>query len=70
MTDDFIDIIITNFKNSKNNEKLKTLLIDPIILYITDKCYPYLIASGIIFILTFILVLSIFFISMRSFNNI
>ena len=65
---DSIDIIINQMNTEKYNDKIKVQLIDPLILYIVDRYYPYLLITGIIFILIFIILLCIFFITLRHFN--
>ena len=65
---DSLDIIITQMNSEKYNDKLKIQLIDPLILYIVDRFYPYFLVTGIIFILIFIILLCIFFIIIKHFN--
>ena len=43
---DLIDVIIKNFNDSENNDKIKSNIVDPLIIYIFDKFYPYLIISA------------------------
>jgi hypothetical protein len=65
---DSLDIIISQMNSDKYNDKIKIQLIDPLILYIVDRFYPYLIITGIIFVLIFIILLCIFFITLRHLN--
>tara|TARA_B100001123_G_C15315498_1_gene1025987 strand:+ start:587 stop:808 length:222 start_codon:yes stop_codon:yes gene_type:complete len=65
---DLIDICINYFYNNANNEKIKSNIIDPIIVHIVDKVYPYFIFSMSLVILILILLLSIFFLIIRSLN--
>ena len=60
ISNDFIDILIKYFSNEENNKKIRSTIIDPMIIYIFDKFYPYFLICGFIFILIFLLVLSIF----------
>lgn len=66
ITRDIIDLIIKEFNNADNNNEFKNNVIDPIILYIFDKFYPYLIISCIVIILMFILLLLILMLIIRS----
>lgn len=59
ITDEIINALIMEFRKEENQEKIKGQVIDPMVCYILDKCYPYLIISSIIFILTFLLAVMI-----------
>lgn len=61
LTDDIINTFINEFKKEHNQEKLKTQVIDPTIMYVMDKVYPYIIVTTIIYVLTFILAITILF---------
>ena len=65
---DLMDIIIKEFNESDKNNEFKNNIIDPMILYIFDKFYPYLIISCIVIILMFILLLLILVLIIRSLN--
>jgi len=60
LSNDLIDYLINYFNNEENTNKIKSNVIDPLIIYIFDKFYPFLLICGFIFILIFLLVLSIF----------
>ena len=47
-------------KKDENMEKVKVTILDPCIKYLVDQFYPYIIATCVIFILTFILAIAIF----------
>lgn len=65
-TDEIIQKIIYEFKKDKNQEQLKTHIIDPIICYILDRLYPYIFITSTIFILLLLIVLSILFLIIKS----
>lgn len=69
ISNDFIDILIKYFSNEENNKKIKSTIIDPMIIYIFDKFYPYLLLTGGIIVFIFLLVLSIFILIIRSILN-
>tara|TARA_Y100000817_G_scaffold55534_1_gene40881 strand:+ start:382 stop:603 length:222 start_codon:yes stop_codon:yes gene_type:complete len=69
ISNDFIDILIQYFSNEENNKKIKSTIIDPMIIYIFDKFYPYLLLTGGIIVFIFLLVLSIFILIIRSILN-
>lgn len=69
LSSDLIDIIIKYLSDEENNKKLKSTVIDPLIIYIFDKFYPYLLMTGGIIIFIFLLVLSIFILIIRSLLN-
>lgn len=66
ITKDFTDLVIKSFNNSDNCEKIKSNIIDPLIIYIFDKFYPYLIISCAVIFLMFILLLCILALIIRS----
>ncbi len=69
ISNDFIDILIKYFSNEENNKKIKSTIIDPMIIYVFDKFYPYLLLTGGIIVFIFLLVLSIFILIIRSILN-
>ena len=68
LTKDLTDLIIKYFNDSDNNDKIKSNIIDPLIIYIFDKFYPYLIISCAVIFLMFILLLCILVLIIRSLN--
>jgi hypothetical protein len=68
LTNDLTDLIIKSFNNSDNCDKIKCNIIDPLIIYIFDKFYPYLIISCAVIFLMFILLLCILTLIIRSLN--
>lgn len=63
---DFTDIIINHFNDHENNQKIKSNIIDPLIIYIFDKFYPYLIITLVAIVFMFILLLFILMLIIRS----
>ena len=68
ISNDLIDICIKYLNDKEHSEKIKSNIIDPFIMYIVDKFYPYFIISMSIVILIIILLLSIIFLVIRSLN--
>jgi hypothetical protein len=62
----FIETITEEFNKEENRLKIKTQVVDPIFVYVTDKIYPYIIVSSIIFILTFIIALLLLFLIIKK----
>ena len=60
---------IEEFKNEENSKKIKKEILDPAIKYIIDKLYPYILATCVIFVLTFILAAAILMILIFSKKN-
>jgi len=54
ITSDIIEMLIKEMKQEENMTKIKKEILQPIISYILEQIYPYLIISVIIFILTFL----------------
>lgn len=64
LSNELLDIIITECKKEENQTKLKSFIIDPIICYTMDKLYPYIfitIAVFILIIVIFILIIAYIF---------
>lgn len=66
LKEDLTDIIINHINDSENNKKIKSNIIDPIIIYIFDKFYPYLVITLSVILIMFILILCIFVLIIRS----
>lgn len=63
--DDILNILVNKIKDKKYSDKLNAMIIDPMIMHILDKFYPYILTSIIIFSLIFILIICIFYLSLR-----
>ena len=66
LTTQLLDKCISEFKKKENVDKVKHLVIDPLIRYSIERLYPYIITISVIFVLTFILALAIFYIVMKD----
>ena len=63
---DVIDKFIMEINKHKNISKIQKSLVDPLIKYSFNKIYPYLIIISIIFLLTFILAISILLLHLKQ----
>lgn len=70
MTSDIFNQCIQQLEKDENKIKLQNHLIEPIIRYISEsviqRIYPYFIFLNTLFILTFILVITILFMMMHK----
>ena len=64
---EIIDKSIQEFKKDENMDKIKKEILDPCVKHMMDKIYPYILATCIIFVLTFLLAVAILIILI--FNN-
>ena len=60
ITGEIIERLSNEFKKEENQKKIKTEMIDPIIMYTFNSLYPYIVGASVIFILTFLFVIIIF----------
>lgn len=63
---DLVNLCVAEFMKEENKSKVKENILDPCISYMTNQFYPYIIATCIIFILTFLLAIAIFYILIRE----
>jgi hypothetical protein len=63
---DFINLCVIEFMKDENKNKVKSNILDPCIKYMVEQFYPYIIATCIIFILTFIFAVAIFFMLLKN----
>lgn len=63
---DLINLFVAEFMKEENKTKVKENILDPCITYMVNQFYPYIIATCIIFILTFLLAIAIFFMLIRE----
>ena len=66
LTSEIIDIFAKEFKKEENQKKIRTEMIDPIIMYSFERLYPYIAGASVIFIMTFLLALIILVLIVRS----
>lgn len=64
-----IDKCVLEFKKEHNVNKIKKEILDPSIKYIIHQLYPYIIATCIIFVLTFLFALTTFVILIFNKKN-
>ena len=69
ITTDIIDMIISELKEDENMKKVKKEILQPIINYILEQIYPYLIISVIIFVLTFLIAAITLVFIIRGYSN-
>ena len=66
LTNELLDKFIIELKKPENVNKVQVNIVDPVINYTFHKLYPYILVSAIIFFLTFLLALSIFFLIIKN----
>ena len=64
--EDLISMCITEFNKEKNKSRVKEHILDPCVKYLVDQFYPYIIATCIIFILTFLLAIAILTVLLKN----
>jgi hypothetical protein len=63
---DIIDRILQEVNKEENMTKIHTNLVDPLIEYTFKRLYPYMMISGIIFLLTFLLAVLILILLIKN----
>ena len=66
LTIEIVDKFIYEFKKNENQNKIKIYIIDPIIYYILDRLYPYIIVTASIFTLILVLTIMILVIILKK----
>jgi hypothetical protein len=66
LTSELLDKIIHEIRRDDNISKIQIGVVDPLIHYTFDRMYPYIIVSAIIFLLTFLLAITILLLILRS----
>jgi uncharacterized membrane protein len=69
ITSDIIEMIVKELKEEENMNKVKKEILRPIINYILEQIYPYLIISVIIFVLTFLIAAITLIFIVRGYTN-
>ena len=59
ITFELIQKCINEINNEENMDQIKTYILNPLIIYVLDKIYPYLVISVIIFLLTLLIAIAI-----------
>uniref|UniRef100_A0A6C0B4I8 Uncharacterized protein n=1 Tax=viral metagenome TaxID=1070528 RepID=A0A6C0B4I8_9ZZZZ len=67
---DLMNKFIEEINKHENISKIQKSLVDPLIRYTFNKIYPYLILVSVIFLLIFILSLSILLLQIKQFRSI
>jgi len=65
VTSEILDKLLAEINKKENIEKIQTKMIDPLIHHTLTQLYPYIIATSIIFILIFILSITILFLLLK-----
>jgi len=65
LTNELLDKFILEIKKPENLSKVQVNIVDPVINYTFHRLYPYILTTTIIFFLTFLLALSIFFLIIK-----
>jgi hypothetical protein len=68
LTTEIIDKCIIEFNKDENKKKIFNNLIDPTIIYILDKLYPYMIVTVTILIIIIIVLLVTLFYVIKKLN--
>jgi hypothetical protein len=67
---DLINKFVDEINKYENISKVQKSLVDPLIRYTFNKIYPYLILVSVIFLLIFLLSLSILLLQIKQFRTI
>ncbi len=65
LINDVFALCIREFKKEENRTAINNNIIDPLIKTILDKVYPYIIATSVIIILTFVFSAMMMFMFMK-----
>ena len=65
-TYDILDKVVIELNREENMCKIKENVLSPMVEYIFKRLYPYIVATSIIFILTFILAGAIFYMVFKA----
>lgn len=70
VTQEAIETIITEAKKQENIDNVKTYVMDPLIEYMFQKLYPYIVVTSVLFIVIFILTIAIaYMVLVQKFNK-
>lgn len=70
LTIELVEKFISEAKKEQNINQIKRDVMDPLIEYMFQKLYPYIIITSIMFILIFILATAIFYMTMKKHFNV
>tara|TARA_B100001989_G_C24144258_1_gene271764 strand:- start:81 stop:311 length:231 start_codon:yes stop_codon:yes gene_type:complete len=68
-TKEILDKILFELNTVDNRTKIEKNLVEPLLGYTFNRLYPYLLLTGIIFILTFLLVLFMLLVLIKQMNK-
>ena len=66
---DLIDKFVLEINKKENISKIEKSLVDPLIKYTFSKLYPYIMTVSIIFLLTFLLAISILLLQLKQLSK-
>jgi hypothetical protein len=66
LTKEIVENIFVEIKKEKYSKLLKIYILEPSTCYIINKCYPYIIVTGIFLILILLIMITMFFLIIRS----
>lgn len=66
LTIELVERCMSEAKKEQNMTRIKRDIMDPLIEYMFQKLYPYIIVTSILFILIFILATAIFYMTMKK----
>ena len=69
ITNEILDNVFKEIKKKKYIDILKTYVLEPSTCYLINKFYPYIIVTGIFFVLILLIMITMFFIIIRSNYN-
>jgi hypothetical protein len=66
LTGEIVNTLLTEAKKEENMCRIKRTVMDPLIDYTFQKLYPYIVITSILFILIFVLAVSILYTLVRK----
>ena len=66
ITSELLEKIIDELKKPENMSKIHIGVVDPLIHYTFNRLYPYIIVSSVIFLLTFLLAITILLLIIKT----
>lgn len=66
ITSELLEKIIEEIKKPENMSKIQVSILDPLIHYTFNRLYPYIIVSSVIFLLTFLLAITILLLIIKT----
>lgn len=65
-TTDVLEKFVVEINKEENRKKIETNFVDPLVCYILDKIYPYIFATGVVFVLLLILATLILYLLIKK----